>query len=178
MRASSKAAIDTMGCEETADKSQSESTQRFQVLISLMLSSQTKDEVNHAACMRLRQFGFTVENIAKADVNELEDIIKPVGFYRQKAKHIKEAANVLLTQYNSDVPNDLNELLKLKGVGPKMANLALAICWNNVIGIGVDVHVHRISNRLQWVNNTKTPLQTEAQLESWLPKEYWLEVNQ
>lgn len=124
-----------------------------------------------------RQHGFTPENIAQTDQSALEELLKPVGFYRTKAKHIKESSRILVEQYESDVPNDLKELLKLPGIGKKMANIALCSCWNNVVGIGVDTHVHRIANRLQWVNNTKTPEKTQEELESWLPRNYWREVN-
>lgn len=125
-----------------------------------------------------REFGFTAQELAEADVNELEDLIKPVGFYRTKAKHIKQSSQMILKDFQGEVPNDLNLLLKLPGVGKKMANIALAECFDNIVGIGVDVHVHRIANRLKWTSKeTKNPDQTQAELESWLPRKDWREVN-
>jgi endonuclease-3 len=176
MRNEHPAPVDTMGCEKCADPKADDETQKYQILVALMLSSQTKDEVTFHAMERLKQFGLTVANIANADQKELEELVHPVGFFRQKSKHIIQTAIILRDQYESRVPNSLTELLKLPGIGKKMANIALACCFNIVVGIGVDVHVHRISNRLRWVNS-KTPEQTQQQLESWLPHEYWKEVN-
>jgi endonuclease III len=119
-----------------------------------------------------------VDSLAASEVKDLEDAIKPVGFYHTKAKHIKQASQMLIDDFNGEVPNDLQSLLKLPGVGKKMANIALASCFNNVVGIGVDVHVHRISNRLNWTSTqTKTPEKTREELESWMPRELWKEVN-
>lgn len=85
---------------------------------------------------------------------------------------------MLINDFNGEVPNDLQSLLKLPGVGKKMANIALASCFDNVVGIGVDVHVHRIANRLNWTSKpTNTPEQTQLELESWMPREMWREVN-
>jgi endonuclease-3 len=125
-----------------------------------------------------REFGFTAQSLADADANVIEELIKPVGFYKTKAKHIKQSSQMILDDFNGEVPNDLNSLLKLPGVGKKMANIALAECFDNVVGIGVDVHVHRIANRLNWTSKpTKTPEQTQQELESWLPRDMWREVN-
>ncbi|KAG5681521.1 hypothetical protein PVAND_010947 [Polypedilum vanderplanki] len=176
MRKLKPAPVDKMGCEQCADNKMDIDTQRFQTLVALMLSAQTRDEVTFSACQRLKEFGFTVEHLAEADQNKLEEVIKPVGFYRQKSKHIIQSSKILRDQYDSKVPNDLKELLKLPGVGKKMANIALASCFDNVVGIGVDTHVHRISNRFGWVNS-KTPEETQKQLESWLPYEYWRDIN-
>ena len=103
-------------------------------------------------------------------------MIKPVGFYRRKATYIKKTTQILLDEYDGDIPDTIEKLVKLPGVGPKMGYLILKVAWNKVDGIGVDVHVHRISNRLQWVN-TKTPEETRVALESWLPRELWHEIN-
>lgn len=85
---------------------------------------------------------------------------------------------MIIDEFNSEVPNDLQSLLKLPGVGHKMANIALSSCFGNIVGIGVDVHVHRISNRLNWTSKqTKTPEQTQVELESWMPRDLWREVN-
>lgn len=95
-----------------------------------------------------------------------------------KAKHIKLSTQILIDQYDSDIPNSIEGLLKLPGVGKKMAFLAMNSAWNEVVGIGVDTHVHRISNWLKWVpKSTKTPEDTRVALEKWLPQELWDEVN-
>lgn len=143
-----------------------------------MLSSQTRDEVTHAACQRLKVFGFTPEAILNAETSDLEDVLKPVGFYKTKAKNLQKTAKILIEEYNSDIPNNLEDLMKLPGVGPKMAHLCMRSAWQMTSGIGVDTHVHRISNRLKFVHQeTKNPEQTRKSLEAWLPKKYWDEIN-
>ncbi|RWS21993.1 endonuclease III-like protein 1, partial [Leptotrombidium deliense] len=112
------------------------------------------------------------------DESQIGELIKRVGFWKTKAKNIKKVANILKDEYNGDIPRTLEELLKLPGVGPKMALLAMNSAWNEVAGIAVDTHVHRIANRLAWVRKpTKQPEQTRKELESWLPKEYWNDIN-
>ena len=178
MRSAVAAPVDTMGCDIIRSVDYDEKTNRYHVLVSLMLSSQTKDEVNNAAMERLLQHGLTPTRVSSTSEDELGSLIKPVSFWRTKAKHIKQATEICCSQYNSDIPPDLEGLLALPGVGPKMAYLAMSCAWKKVVGIGVDVHVHRISNRLQWVPKpTKTPEQTRLELESWLPQQYWGEVN-
>ncbi|PJF19851.1 Endonuclease III-like protein 1-like protein, partial [Paramicrosporidium saccamoebae] len=97
-------------------------------------------------------------------------------FYRRKATAIKRATQILKTSYDSDIPDSLEELQKLPGVGPKMACLVMQNAWGRNAGIGVDVHVHRICNRLGWVK-TKTPEETRTDLEDWLPRELWTDIN-
>lgn len=93
-------------------------------------------------------------------------------------EYIKRTTEILLDQYAGDIPKTIEDLCKLPGVGPKMGHLCMQVAWGEVSGIGVDTHVHRISNRLGWVRKqTKTPEETRVQLESWLPKEKWVEVN-
>jgi len=143
-----------------------------------MLSSQTKDEITFAACQRLIAFGFTSQLLASIEVSELEKLLYPVGFYKTKAKNIKKASQIILDEYNAEIPDTLETLMKLPGVGPKMAHICMNSAFNIVTGIGVDVHVHRISNRLNWVSKpTKDPEQTRNELESWLPRDLWSEVN-
>lgn len=125
---------------------------------------------------RLKKHGLTPEQIIETDEEKLQELIKPVGFYRRKADYIKKTSRILLDQYDGDIPDTIKELVKLPGVGPKMGYLALKIAWNKVDGIGVDVHVHRICNRLNWVH-TNTPEETRMALESWLPHELWWEIN-
>ena len=159
MRKARTAPVDSMGCERAHDQSASQEVQRFQCLVSLMLSSQTKDEVNYAAMLRLREHGLTVENILDTDVEKLGQLIYPVGFWRNKAKYLLKTCSVLKEKYNSDIPPSVSELCKLPGVGPKMAHLTMNIAWGNQSGIGVDTHVHRIVARLRWTKQEecKTP---------------------
>jgi endonuclease-3 len=113
--------------------------------------------------------------MSKLPVKTIEKTIYPVGFYKVKAQRIKELCNVLIKKYNANVPDDLDELLKLKGVGRKTANLVITLGYKKP-GICVDTHVHRITNRWGYVK-AKTPEQTEFALREKLPQKYWLEIN-
>uniref|UniRef100_A0A8C8SB16 Endonuclease III-like protein 1 n=1 Tax=Pelusios castaneus TaxID=367368 RepID=A0A8C8SB16_9SAUR len=178
MRKKKDAPVDEMGAEKCFDSSAPPEVMRYQVLLSLMLSSQTKDQVTSAAMLRLREHGLTVDSILQTDDVVLGQLIYPVGFWKNKVKYIKQTTAILKEQYGGDIPSTIVELVKLPGVGPKMAHLAMDIAWNNVTGIGVDTHVHRISNRLKWVKKgTKTPEQTRVMLEDWLPRDLWSEIN-
>ncbi|CAF4869729.1 unnamed protein product [Pieris macdunnoughi] len=178
MRANHDAPVDTMGCHMCMDENASPKEIRYQSLISLMLSSQTKDQVTFAAMERLKQRGLTVDNILAMSDEELGTLIYPVGFWKTKVKYIKKTTQTLKEQYNSDIPDSAEKLCKLTGVGPKMAHICMKVAWNKVTGIGVDTHVHRISNRIGWVKNpTATPEDTRKALQSWLPFELWSEVN-
>lgn len=109
---------------------------------------------------------------------ELEKLLMPVGFYRTKAKHIRAASQIILDEYKADIPNSFEGLIKLPGVGPKMAHICMSSAWNVVSGIGVDTHVHRIANRLSWTSKSTTnPEKTRQELEGWLPVDLWREVN-
>jgi len=179
MRQDASAPVDSMGCERAHDMDASPPIQRFQCLISLMLSSQTKDEVNFAAMVRLREHGLTVENVLNTDQESLGKLIYPVGFWRNKAKYIKQVCQILRDKYNDDIPDNVQDLCKLPGVGPKMAHLTMNIAWAKQSGIGVDTHVHRIVARLGWTDPevNKTPEHTRISLESWLPEDKWTEIN-
>lgn len=188
-----RAAVDTMGCEKIADvegEAEGGDTakyRRYLTLTSAMLSSQTKDEINHAAMARLRAHGCTPENILNTDEDALDALINPVGFHRRKAQYLRATAKILLEQYGGDIPPSVETLCALPGVGPKMAYLVMNVGWGEPTGICVDVHVHRISERLGWVPEhvlgkngsprKKTPEDTRAALESWLPKDEWIEIN-
>jgi endonuclease-3 len=157
-----KAPVDTMGCERLADPTASPKDQRFQTLIALMLSSQTKDTVTSVAVRKLQnelEGGLTLETILAIDETRLDQFIKTVGFHAKKASYIKRAAEILRDQYAGDIPDTIEGLTSLPGVGPKMGYLTLQVAWNMNLGIGVDVHVHRICNRLGWVK-TNTPEET------------------
>lgn len=147
----------------------------FQVLISTLLSLRTKDNVTLAASRRLFDIASTPEEMLRLDASKIAEIIYPVAFYRVKAKRIREICRNLLENHNGRVPGRLEELLGFKGVGRKTANLVLTLGFRK-LGICVDTHVHRISNRLGFVRS-KTPEQTEFALRKILPKKYWISYN-
>jgi len=147
----------------------------FLVLTSCILSHRTKDQVTREATQRLRAVAPTPEDIAKIPEEELSQIIYPVGFYRRKAKTLRKIAEILLTRYQGEVPDDLEELLKLPGVGRKTANLVLTVGFRKP-AISVDTHIHRIVNRWGYVE-TKTPEETEKELRKKLPLPYWEVIN-
>ncbi|XP_055551427.1 endonuclease III-like protein 1 [Wyeomyia smithii] len=180
MRRDNLAPVDTMGCDQFKnDELIPAKSRRFHTLISLMLSSQTKDQVNYDCMQRLRKHGLTPKNMLATESEVLERLIYPVSFYKNKTKFIKQASQILLSEHDGDIPNTIEGLLKLPGVGKKMAHLCMRSAWNVVTGIGVDTHVHRICNWLRWVpKETKTPEETRIALEQWLPFELWDEVNQ
>ena len=147
----------------------------FMVLISCLLSLRTKDKVTAEASNRLFKLANNPEKILGLSIKNIEKAIYPVGFYKTKAKRIKEICRVLLDDYEGVVPNEIDELLKLNGVGRKTANLTVTLGYGK-LGICVDTHVHRISNRLGLVK-TKTPEQTEFALRKKLPQKHWLIYN-
>uniref|UniRef100_A0A8C5DU25 Endonuclease III-like protein 1 n=1 Tax=Gouania willdenowi TaxID=441366 RepID=A0A8C5DU25_GOUWI len=178
MRSGRNAPVDNMGAERCYDTEAPAHVRRYQVLVSLMLSSQTKDQVTAAAMKRLRAHGCTVENILSTDDEKLGKLIYPVGFWRRKVNYLKLTTAMLQKDFGGDIPNSVEGLVRLPGVGPKMAHLAMDIAWDQVSGIGVDTHVHRISNRLGWLKKqSKNPEETRKALEEWLPREHWSEIN-
>ncbi|MBC8383530.1 MAG: endonuclease III [Candidatus Cloacimonetes bacterium] len=147
----------------------------FRILIGTILSLRTKDEVTAKASQRLFEAASTPEEMLKLRNSQIEKLIFPVGFYHRKAENILQVCKILLDKYNGKVPDELNELLELPGVGRKTANLVIVLGFNKY-GVCVDTHVHRISNRWNYVQ-TKTPEQTEFALREKLPKEYWKIYN-
>ncbi len=147
----------------------------FAVLISTMISLRTKDTVTIAASGRLLEAAPNPERMAELSVAEIGNLIYPAGFYKTKAKHIKEVCT-LLAAHGGSVPSEIEELLSLPGVGRKTANLVLALGFGKD-ALCVDTHVHRISNRVGWVS-TKTPEKTEYALMEILPRTYWLRINE
>lgn len=145
----------------------------FKVLISTVLSARTKDKVTKKAFERLMDEAETPEEILKLD--NIEELIYPAGFYRTKAKNLKMLCTQLLEDFDGRVPDRLDDLLALRGVGRKTANLVLVLAFDKQ-GICVDTHVHRISNRWEYVE-TKTPEQTEFALRKKLPERHWKEYN-
>ena len=147
----------------------------FLVLISCLLSLRTRDETTLPACERLFARADTMQGMLKVPVSELQKLIYPVGFYKTKALRIHEICSDLIDRFNGQVPDDLELLLTLKGVGRKTANLVLTEGFGKP-GICVDTHVHRISNRLGYIK-TKDPESTEFALREKLPHQYWIEYN-
>lgn len=147
----------------------------YLVLICCILSLRTNDKTTYPCSMRMLELGKTPEEISKLDVETLSKAIYPVGFYQNKAEQIINLSKELVEKYNSKVPDSIEELVKFKGVGRKTANLVLTKGFNKP-AICVDVHVHRISNRLGYVK-TKNPEETEFALREKLPKKYWIDFN-
>ena len=179
MRTEKMAPVDTMGVQTNLSDKISPAESRFHVLISLIISSRTKDTTNSFVMDKLRVHGLTIENIRNTSLQELTELVHPAGFKNTKAKHIKKVAEIMHERYADDVPGDYDDILALPGVGPKMALLMMNVAWNKTIGISVDTHVHRISNRLKWTGakGTGLPEQTRKALEDWLPREYWAQIN-
>nr|GMD72366.1 endonuclease III homolog 1, chloroplastic-like isoform X2 [Ipomoea batatas] len=170
MRSSEDAPVDSMGCEKAGSSLPPRMYLRITVLA--------------GAVQRLLQNDLlTADAIDKADEATIKSLIYPVGFYTRKARNMKKIAKICLTKYDGDIPTTLDELLLLPGIGPKMAHLVMNVGWNNVQGICVDTHVHRICNRLGWVSRTgtkqktRTPEETRESLQLWLPKEEWVPIN-
>lgn len=147
----------------------------FKVLVATILSARTRDEVTAAASRRLFARAANSAELARIPVAELEKLIYPVGFFRQKAQYLGRLPAVLAERFDGSVPRDLDALLTLPGVGRKTANLVLAVAFNE-LAICVDTHVHRIMNIWGYVRTT-TPLQTEMALREKLPQQYWIPIN-
>ena len=147
----------------------------YLVLIGCILSLRTNDKTTYPATLRMLELAKTPEQMSKVDVNELAHAIYPVGFYENKAKQIIELSRQIVEELGGKVPDEIEDLCKFKGVGRKTANLVLARGFNKP-AICVDVHVHRIFNRLGYVK-TKTPEETEFALREKLPVKYWIDIN-
>ncbi len=147
----------------------------YLVLICCILSLRTNDKTTIGATKRMLELAKTPSEMSKIDVGVLAKAIYPVGFYQNKAKQIVDLSIELVEKYNSKVPDSIDELVKFRGVGRKTANLVLTKGFN-LPAICVDVHVHRISNRLGYVK-TKTPEETEFALRKILPEKYWIDFN-
>lgn len=148
----------------------------FHILVSTMISLRTKDEVTSAASKRLLTRAPDPKKLAKLSEAEIAKLIYPSGFYNTKAKNLKSTAKTLVSHYDGRVPESMEKLLELPGVGRKTANLVRNLGYG-LDGICVDTHVHRIANRLGWVQTT-TPEQTESALEKVLPQKYWIQINE
>lgn len=172
--------IATIGRENRAFKEPAVTTvaksrSPFKVLISCLLSLRTKDNVTSAASKRLFKLADTPGGMLKLKTLDIQKTVYPVGFYKTKSKRIKEICMLLIEEYGRKVPDDIDTLLKLPGVGRKTANLVVTLGYGKP-GICVDTHVHRITNRWGYVK-TKTPFETEFALRKKLPRRYWLSIN-
>jgi endonuclease-3 len=147
----------------------------YTILISTILSLRTKDQVTAEASSRLFLLADTPEVMLKLSASAIADAIYPVGFYKRKAITILNVSRVLMEKFGGRVPDTIEELLTLNGVGRKTANLVISLGYGKK-GICVDTHVHRISNRLGYVK-TRTPEKTESALREKLPRRYWIEYN-
>ncbi|HUI90660.1 MAG TPA: endonuclease III [Chitinivibrionales bacterium] len=147
----------------------------FKVLVTTILSARTKDETTTQASRRLFAKVKKLSDFVKISKHDIEKLIFPVGFYRTKAKHLKELPGAIKTLFSGAIPDSVDELIKLPGVGRKTANLVVAVAFHKP-AVCVDVHVHRICNRLGYVK-TKTPFETEMKLREVLPVELWMMFN-
>ncbi|MGC8924008.1 MAG: endonuclease III domain-containing protein [Candidatus Micrarchaeia archaeon] len=147
----------------------------FEILVYTMLSSRTRDENTIMATKKFFKIAKTPKDVCKLSINKITAMIRPVGFYRTKAKTLKKMCNMINEKYNGKIPSDVKELMRLPGVGLKTANIVMARAFNKDV-IGVDTHVHRISNRLGIVS-TKTPEKTSEILNEIVPKRYRRKFN-
>ncbi len=156
--------------------SEAQAEDAFQVLIATLLSARTQDATTHAAATRLFKRARTPRTMAALPVKEIEKLIYPVSFYRNKARHVKACCEMLLTRFGGKVPSTLEDLTALPGVGRKTANLVLILAFKSLQNICVDTHVHRISNRMGWVR-TKLPDETEQALYRSTERRWWPYIN-
>ncbi|MFA7707604.1 MAG: endonuclease III [Candidatus Pacearchaeota archaeon] len=147
----------------------------FKILISCLLSLRAKDETTEKISKELFQIADTPQAILNLPIKKLEKIIFSTGHYHKKANALKSVSKELIDRFNSKVPNTKEELLSIKHIGPKTANIVLNFAFNQAV-LPIDTHCHRVPNRLGWVK-TKIPEQTEKELEKILPKQYWMEFN-
>jgi endonuclease-3 len=148
----------------------------FRILIGCVLSLRTKDEVSYPATERLFSRAGTPREMLRLRASTIERLIYPAGFYRRKAEQIREISRRLIDRWDGEVPDDLEELLTLPGVGRKTANLVVTLGFGKP-GICVDTHVHRITNRLGWLE-TRHPDETEQVLREVLPRRHWIAINE
>ena len=179
------------------DPTATRDVQRYHILLSLLLSSQTRDEATSAAMERLRGQTFVADKKAKppltvdslsgctpAAVSKLTEeqvkgLIFGVRFYNNKTRYVKAVTDIIVTKHGGVVPSDYDTLVAMPGLGPKMVHLFMQCADGVLTGIGVDTHVHRIARRFEWTPpSAKTPEATRMALEAWLPKQHWTEINE
>ena len=150
----------------------------FQCVIAVSLSAQTTDAAVNKVTKVLFKRWSNAQKLAAASLSEVQDTIRTIGFFRQKAKHIIETSQMIVSDFGGEVPQTMEELQKLPGVGRKTANIVLNLCFNKVQGIAVDTHVNRIAHRLALVPlSVKNANETEKHLLKLLPQELWRDVN-
>src|SRR5688572_3833657 len=169
-------AIDGLELPAVEKISNEQAEDPFQILIATLLSARTQDATTHAASTRLFKVARTPRTMAKLPVKEIERLIYPVSFYRNKARHVHACCDMLLTRFGGRVPSTMEELTMLPGVGRKTANLVLILAFRSRQNICVDTHVHRISNRLGWVS-TRLPDETEQALYRATERRWWPSIN-
>jgi endonuclease-3 len=157
--------------------SASQEADPFQILISTLLSARTQDATTLAASTRLFAKAGTPAALARLRATQIEKLIYPVGFYRSKAVFVRDAARMIVEKFGGRVPSTLDDLITLPGVGRKTANLVMILAFKSHDNICVDIHVHRIANRLGWVQ-TKTPEETEQALYATIDRQWWPVINQ
>ncbi len=157
------------------DLIQAKTNDPFKILVGTLLSARTKDETTAKVLQELFKVVNTPEDLSKFTIEELEKLIYPIGFYHNKAKFLHELGKELTTKFESKVPETIEELVTLPGVGRKTANLVVIMAFRQP-AMCVDIHVHRISNRFGYIQ-TKTPLESEMKLRKILPQELWLNYN-
>lgn len=157
------------------DKIAKETRSPFKILISTLISSRTKDKVTKEASDNLFAIASSPQEMLALSKQEIQDLIYPAGFYRNKSEYIKQTSQILLDDYDGQVPDTIPELVDLPGVGRKTANLVVTLAFDKP-GICVDTHVHRITNRWGYIATNK-PSKTEEQLRKKLPREYWKPIN-
>jgi endonuclease-3 len=161
--------------QTTLNLMRKENPDAFRILISCLLSLRTQDKNTEIASKNLFVVAHTPKEILKLPIEKLEQLIYSSGHYKKKARTLKHVSEIIIKEFNGKVPNTREELLSIKGIGPKTANIVLAFAFGKNV-LPIDTHCHRIPNRLGWVK-TKTPEQTEKELEKALPKKYWTEFN-
>ena len=159
----------------TLNRMRKNNDEAFKILISCLLSLRTQDKNTEKASRRLFAVADTPKEILKIPDKKLEQLIFSSGHYKKKAQVLKHVSKEILERFNNKVPDKKEQLLSIKGIGPKTANIVLNFAFNQDV-LPIDTHCHRIPNRLGWVE-TKTPEKTEKELEKVLPKEYWQEFN-
>lgn len=171
-RSKHKGPVDIIGCTKLYDKKAPRSVQKYQILVSLLLSSQTKDETTSSAMKALKKIGLTPENISECSDQVISECIRQVSFYKRKTSYLKR---ISLHVVREGVPETLENVLKLPGIGLKMGTLFMNSV-GTVSGIGVDLHVHRIVNRLEWIKS-KTPEESETKLQELFDEAVWMDIN-
>ena len=183
LRADRSAPVDAFGSEALPQRPPLVTQEDFhyQSLVALMLSSQTKDQVVGACMARLQAHGLTVANIAtRTSDEELHALLRgppAVGFHNMKLKYIRKTTAILHEELGGVVPGTLEGLLAFPGVGPKMALIVLNAAFGRQDGVAIDTHLHRMLNQLGWTTGCKQPEQTRRQLEAWLPRDVWGDIN-